>query len=72
MNGTRLDSAVIGSAATFIVKLPISAVFEPEKDITAYELAQMMPIFHGKQYYEEEWNALPSESWVRHWRRTDK
>jgi hypothetical protein len=52
------------------VRMPISAVFEPKGDITAYELAQMMPAFHGRQYFAEEWDALPS--WTRHWRRVDK
>lgn len=58
-----------GNGDILVLKRPVSAVFEPKEDITAYELAQMMPAFHGQQFFEEEWAALP---WTRHWRRTDK
>ena len=67
---TDLDGGVVLGSSQFIkLRVPVSAAFEPKEDITAYELAQMMPIFHGQHYFDEEWEALP---WKRHWRRTDK
>lgn len=53
----------------YFTKIVVFARHLPKEDITAYELAQMMPIFHGQHYFDEEWEALP---WKRHWRRTDK
>lgn len=59
----------LATDVVFKFRAPVSAVFEPKDDITAYELAQMLPALYGQQYHDEEWEALP---WKRHWRRTDK
>lgn len=40
-------------------KVALRAYFRPKEDITAYELAQMMPIILGlKPIFEEDWLTL--------------
>lgn len=40
------------------IEEPISASFEPQADITAFELAQMLPYFSGKPMFPRDWKAL--------------
>lgn len=37
---------------TLRMRQPIQVVFEPQPDITAYELAQILKYFHGQPIYE--------------------
>ncbi len=40
------------------IKLPITAHWTPRPDITAHELAILLPYLLGKPVYEEDWDAL--------------
>ncbi len=48
---------------------PLHCIFEPEPDITAYELAMVLKCAVNRILYEDEWDALPE--WKRHIRRLD-
>lgn len=48
----------------FSIKLPIQYVFDPKEDITAYELAQLLPYLLGNAMVNEDGKGLP----VRHLR----
>ena len=52
----------------FAVRVPVRAVFEPKEDITAFELAQIIPFLFGARIYADEWEKV---SWTRHCRRID-
>ena len=52
----------------FAVRVLVRAVFEPKEDITAFELAQIIPFLFGARIYEDEWEKV---SWTRHCRRID-
>ena len=70
MSATDLDGGVVLGSGQFVkIRIPVRASFEPKEDITAYELAQIIPFFHGAHYFDEDWEALP---WKRHFRRLDK
>lgn len=47
------------------IQQPIHATFEPQADITAYELARILCDVHGQALYEADWQALGS-SVTRH------
>lgn len=36
----------------------ISATWNPQEDITAYEVAKLLPFFHGRHMTEDDWAAL--------------
>lgn len=36
----------------------VNATFEPKEDITAYELARLLPYLHGRPLTEVEWESL--------------
>lgn len=40
------------------IRLPISAVYEPLSDITAYELSLLLPYLLQRPFYEEDWAKL--------------
>ncbi|MFZ9972158.1 MAG: hypothetical protein ACO3GA_03620 [Candidatus Limnocylindrus sp.] len=40
------------------IRVPISRIFNPAPDITAYELAILLPYFHGVPMYEETLTEL--------------
>jgi len=40
------------------IRVPISRIFNPEPDITAYELAILLPYFNGAPMYEETLTEL--------------
>ena len=42
----------------FEMSQQINAQFEPLEDITAFELAKIIPFFHGKVMTEAEWTGL--------------
>ena len=47
----------------------VSATYDPQPDITAYELAQLLPIFiYGSLLTEEKWTELGSAT--RHLKRS--
>ena len=54
-----------------VLKLPTPIVcdWKPETDITAYELALLLPYLSGKLLYESDWKQLGSAS--RHLARKD-
>jgi len=39
--------------------VPLSFSFEPLEDITAYELAQLLPYLHGKRLFKEDIEEKP-------------
>lgn len=42
-----------------IFRMPIDFNFNPQPDITAYELARLLPYLFGKMYiYEGEWETF--------------
>jgi hypothetical protein len=43
------------------IELPLSAKFEPETDITAYELAKLLPYLMGEPLYRKKWEEMPPE-----------
>lgn len=45
-------------AVEYTIRQTVSCRFTPKEDITAYELAQLIPFFHGRWMYEEDWDAL--------------
>ncbi len=49
---------------------PVTARYAPKPDITAWELAQILPGLFGKPIYEAEWAALGSVT--RHFERLDQ
>jgi hypothetical protein len=49
---------------------PITARYKPLPDITAWELAQILPGLLGKPIYEEQWQALGTAT--RHLERLDQ
>lgn len=49
------------------IVLPVQAKFKAQPDITAFELAQVLPYLFGKPMYEAEWDALGTAQ--RHWTR---
>ncbi len=57
-------------AHKMLVKQPVTARFKPLPDITAWELAQILPGLFGKAIYEEDWVALGSTT--RHFERLDQ
>ena len=40
------------------IKEYVNVSFEPKEDITAFELASLMPYFHGKNMTTDDWDAL--------------
>jgi len=40
------------------IREPICCGFIPQPDITAFELATLLPYFIGKVMYEEDWKEL--------------
>lgn len=54
---------VIGS-----IRPPISCTFQPQPDITAFELASILQYFHGRPMLESDWTALGAMQ--RHFVRT--
>lgn len=57
--------------ALFTMNLPkfISVSFDPLIDITAYELAKLLPFFHGRSMTEDAFKELGTAS--RHLKRHD-
>ena len=51
------------------IKLPINAQFAPKKDITAYELALLLPYIINTPLFEEDWDNLGKAT--RHLRREE-
>ncbi len=51
------DWTMDAKAAQSIVE-PITARYRPQADITAWELAQIMPFLLGKPCYEPNWAEL--------------
>lgn len=50
-----------GDGVAFVsnpVELPLNMYFEPKEDITAYELALLLPFMHGP-LYRSTFDALP-------------
>lgn len=65
---TAFSEALVSSIA---LSQPISASFEPQPDITAYELARLLPYLSSRMpLYEGGWEALGSAN--RHLRRYDR
>ncbi len=54
--------------ATFTIHTPKDLIWEPQPDITTYELALCVPLFStiGRQHHF--YDQLPAEA-QRHWRR---
>lgn len=65
------DTILTMSAGPFVIEQTIGSKFEPMPDITAYELAKLLPYFHGKQMYQEDWERL-GLTVTRHLQRTPK
>jgi hypothetical protein len=65
------DSNDIANVPFVRVEFPtyVNASFEPKEDITAYELAKILPFFHGQHMTEEAFAALGSAN--RHLKRYD-
>lgn len=40
--------------------------FTPKEDITAYELAILLPFLFGKYMFEEDWKQLEEQKITRH------
>ena len=51
-----LTSVTIEGASVFARF--VSCSFDPKPDITAYELAVLLPYFHGRQMTESDWDSL--------------
>ncbi len=51
-------------------KQPVTARYAPKPDITAWEIAQILPGLFGKPLYEADWVALGSAT--RHFERLDQ
>lgn len=47
----------------------VRASYNPQPDITAYELATILPFFHGQMMTEADWDALGATQ--RHLKRID-
>lgn len=47
----------------------VNVSFDPKEDITAYELAKILPFFHGQHMTEDAFNALGGAN--RHLKRHD-
>ncbi len=52
------------------IQQPVTARYKPLPDITAYELALVLPGLLGKPIYEAEWAVLGSAT--RHFERLDQ
>lgn len=67
--------ALLGTNPTFVLKnaqdmkieQPVTARYTPQPDITAYELALILPGLLGKPIFEADWTKLGSAS--RHFER---
>ena len=46
------------SGLPMAIKPPISCSYEPQPDITAFELAVLLPYTLGKSLYQEDWDKL--------------
>jgi hypothetical protein len=53
-----INDMKIESVYTYTIAQPISVSFDPQPDITAYELAKLLPHFHGQPIYESDWASL--------------
>lgn len=42
----------------YVIERPVVASFEPQQDITAYELATLLPYLFGKALYQSDWDSL--------------
>ena len=69
MDDIRHGIYVTDAGTRFRAVSPISCSFEPLPDITAYELAQILPYCHGRIMWESDWEALGSAQ--RHLKRMD-
>lgn len=69
--GFTVSKVALSSAGCiqWVTVRPVSARFEPQPDITAYELAQLLPFVVGRSMWEADWSALGTAQ--RHLRRTD-
>lgn len=69
--GFTVNKAVLSSdgCIQWATVRPVYARFEPQLDITAYELAQILPFVMGRSMWEKDWEALGVVQ--RHLRRTD-
>lgn len=64
------DSPLDGMSVPMVeIRRTISVTFDPMPDITAYELAIILPFFHGRWMHEDDWNALGAAQ--RHLQRHD-
>jgi hypothetical protein len=57
MADQRVDNVVLAGPA-YVLRQPICAEFVPKEDITAYELAQLLPYFQGRALWPEDLTAL--------------
>lgn len=44
------------------IEQPMSAEFKPQPDITAYELAILLPYFLGKALYRKQFDEMPENA----------
>ncbi len=63
----RFDYGTIGSAG--IIETPLNCVFQPQPDITAFELATLLPYIMSGGLYKSTWERLGT-SVTRHLKRT--
>lgn len=58
-----MSEHIIASGSYFsAADLPITARFEPKPDITAYELARLLPYLQGHPLYRKSFNEMPYEA----------
>ena len=62
---SSVNRLTLSSTAGTYLRLPVRANFVPQPDITAYELAQALPLFFGQPMFQEEFDRLGASQ--RHW-----
>lgn len=65
----REEMNCFGHSISYEIKRQLSISYNPQPDITAYELAIILPYLHGKPMFEEDWIDLGNAQ--RHLRRHD-
>lgn len=57
-----MDNKNIFSVGDFItIERPLRMAFNPLPDITAYELAILLPYFHGKDLFKKDYEEMGNE-----------
>lgn len=54
-------SDIFSGSVSFELEQPLTAKFEPKKDITAYELAMLLPFLQSGILYRGAYEALAPE-----------